>query len=227
MPAANSYVLALDQTYVVVDRYDRLPPPPRSSFVQRIHQEDMCQALGLMSGKKYQEDGGPGIAQVLTLIRGVSSDPDADIDRFLQANMFNWLIGGTDAHAKNYSLLIGAGDEIRLAPLYDLSSQLPYSELIAQRVAMKIGDYHDIWRVGIADWRKLARTCTIEEERVLTMLTDMAEALPDEISAAREQALIDGLSESIIAPLAQQLIGHVGERLATITAVTSSKESSS
>jgi serine/threonine-protein kinase HipA len=154
----------------------------------------------------------------------VSSDPDVDVDRFLQANMFNWLIGGTDAHAKNYSLLIGAGDEIRLAPLYDLSSQLPYPELIEQRVSMKIGDYYDIRRVGIADWRKLARDCTIEEEHVLTMLTGMAKALPDEISAAREQALTEGLSESIIAPLAQQLIKHVGERLATIT-VTSSRSS--
>jgi serine/threonine-protein kinase HipA len=223
MPAANSYVLALDQTYIVVERYDRLPPPPGSSLVQRIHQEDMCQALGLMPGRKYQEDGGPGIAQIVTLIRRMSSAPDADVDRFLQANMFNWLIGGTDGHAKNYSILVSAGDEIRLAPLYDLSSQLPYPELIQQRVAMKIGDYYDIGRVGIADWRKLARTCTIEEERVLSMLTDMAKALPDAISAAREQALIEGLSESIIAPLAQQLIGHVGERLATITAVTASR----
>jgi serine/threonine-protein kinase HipA len=224
MPAANSYVLALDQTYIVVERYDRLPAAGGSSFVQRIHQEDVCQALGLMPGKKYQEDGGPGITQIVALIRRVSSDPDVDVDRFLQANMFNWLIGGTDAHAKNYSLLVGAGDEIRLAPLYDLSSQLPYSELIEQRVAMKIGDYYDIQRVGIADWRKLARDCTIDEERVLTMLTGMAKALPDEISAAREQALIEGLSEGIIAPLAQQLIKHVGARLATIT-VTSSRSS--
>jgi serine/threonine-protein kinase HipA len=222
MPAANSYVLALDQTYIVVERYDRLPPPD-SSLVQRIHQEDMCQALGLMPGRKYQEDGGPGIAQIVTLIRRVSSDPDTDVDRFLQANMFNWLIGGTDGHLKNYSILVSAGDEIRLAPLYDLSSQLPYPKLIALRVSMKIGDHYDIWRVGIADWRKLAHTCTIEEERVLGMLTDMAKALPDAISAAREQALIEGLSESIIAPLAQQLIGHVGERLATITAVTASR----
>lgn len=225
MPAANSYVLALDQTYIVVERYDRLPPPPGSPFVQRIHQEDACQALGLMPGKKYQEEGGPGIAQIVTLIRRVSSDPETDVDRFLQANMFNWLIGGTDAHAKNYSLLISAGDEVRLAPLYDVSSQLPYPKLIEQRVAMKIGDHYDIARIGIADWRKLARACTIEEERLLTMLDDIARTLPDHISAARKQAIIDGLSESIIAPLAQQLIRHVKERLATITAVSASRNS--
>lgn len=213
MPAARSQVLALDETYIVVERYDRLPPAAGSFSVRRVHQEDVCQALGLMPWKKYQEDGGPDIAQIVTLLRRVSSDPDTDVDRFLQANMFHWLIGGTDAHAKNYSLLIGAGDEIRLAPLYDLSSQLPYPELIEQRVAMKIGDHYDIWRIGMADWSKLARTCGIEEERLVTMLRAMAEALPDEISAARDQALAEGLSESIMAPLAQQLIGHVRERL--------------
>ena len=89
---------------------------------------------------KYQEDGGPGISQITTLIRRVSANADVDVPRFLKANMFNWLIGGTDAHAKNYSFLIGADDEIRLAPLYDLSSQLPYPDLIAQRVA------HEDWR---------------------------------------------------------------------------------
>jgi serine/threonine-protein kinase HipA len=155
------------------------------------------------------------------LLHRVSSDPDADVDRFLQANIFNWLIGGTDAHAKNYSPLISPGDEIRFAPLYDLSSQLPYPELIKQHVAMKIGDHYDIWRVATADWRKLARASKVEEDHVLTMLMDMAKALPDEISAAREQARIEGLSEGIIVPLAQQLIEHVADRLATITADTS------
>jgi serine/threonine-protein kinase HipA len=64
----------------------------------------------------------------------VSTEPDVDVERFLKANIFNWLIGGTDAHAKNYSLLIGSGDEVRLAPLYDFSSQLPYPELIPAAV---------------------------------------------------------------------------------------------
>ena len=87
--------------------------------MQRIHQEDMCQALGLMPGRKYQQDGGPSIADVVSLIRRVSSNPNTDVDRFLDANAFNWLIGGTDAHAKNYSLLIDAGEEVRLSPLKD------------------------------------------------------------------------------------------------------------
>jgi serine/threonine-protein kinase HipA len=223
IPAANSFVLSLDQTYIVVERYDRLPPPPGSLLVQRIHQEDMCQALGLMPGRKYQEDGGPGIPQIVGLIRRASSAPETDVDRFLQANIFNWLIGGTDAHAKNYSLLIGAGDEARLAPLYDLSSQLPYPTLIAQRVAMKIGDHYDIAGIDAADWRKLARACALEEERLLTMVTEVARALPDHISGARQQAIAEGLSKSIIEPLAQQLTTHAQQCLETITAATYSR----
>ncbi|MGH8291620.1 MAG: type II toxin-antitoxin system HipA family toxin [Steroidobacteraceae bacterium] len=222
MPAARSFVLMLDQPYIVVERFDRLPPAPGIRLPRRIHQEDMCQALGLMPTRKYQEDGGPGIPQITMLIRRVSASPEVDVERFLKANIFNWLIGGTDAHAKNYSFLIGAGDEIRLAPLYDLSSQLPYPDLIAQRVAMKIGDHYEFALVTPADWRTLARSCALDEEQIIGMLTDMARALPDVVSAAHAQARTDGLSERVLGPLAQRLIAHAGARLATITATRSS-----
>ena len=221
MPAARSFVLMLDEAYIVVERYDRLPPAPGTQLPRRIHQEDMCQALGLMPTGKYQEDGGPGISQITTLIRRVSANPEVDVERFLKANMFNWLIGGTDAHAKNYSFLIGAGDEVRLAPLYDLSSQLPYPDLIAQRLAMKIGDHYDFALVTPTDWRTLARSCALDEDHIIGMLTDMARALPDVVSAAHAQARTDGLSERVLAPLAQRLIAHATDRLASITAIRS------
>ena len=222
MPAARSFVLMLDQPYIVVERYDRLPPAPGTRLPRRIHQEDMCQALGLMPTRKYQDDGGPGIPQIATLIRRVSASPEVDVERFLKANMFNWLIGGTDAHAKNYSLLIGAADEVRLAPLYDLSSQLPYPGLIAQRVAMKIGDHYDIARVTPDDWRTVARSCALDEDRIIGMLTEMARALPDAVSAAHAQARTDGLSKRVLGPLAQRIIAHANERLGSITATRSS-----
>jgi serine/threonine-protein kinase HipA len=221
MPAARSFVLMLDEPYIVVERYDRLPPAPGTQLPRRIHQEDMCQALGLMPTGKYQEDGGPGISQITKLIRRVSASPEVDVERFIKANMFNWLIGGTDAHAKNYSFLIGAGDEIRLAPLYDLSSQLPYADLIAQRLSMKIGDHYDFALVTPTDWRSLARSCALDEEQIIGMLTEMARALPDVVSAAHAQARTDGLSERVLGPLAQRLIAHANDRLASITATRS------
>jgi serine/threonine-protein kinase HipA len=222
LPAARSSVLTLDRTtYIVVERFDRLPPAPGSVFVQRVHQEDMCQALGLMPGRKYQQDGGPGIADIVTLIRRVSSTPDTDVNRFFDANAFNWLIGGTDAHAKNYSLLISAGDEIRLSPLYDLSSQLTYPELIEQRVAMRIGDQYDIPLIGFTEWQALATACSVNQETLLNRLRHLGDALPDVISAAREQALTDGLNRKVITTLATVLIKHAKARRATLNAAPS------
>jgi serine/threonine-protein kinase HipA len=222
MPAARSSVLMLDQPYIVVARYDRLPPAPGTELPRRIHQEDVCQALGLMPTGKYQEDGGPGISQITTLIRRVSASPGVDVERFTRANIFNWLIGGTDAHAKNYSFLIDAGDQIRLAPLYDLSSQLPYPDLISQRLAMRIGDHYDIALVTPADWRSMARNCALDEGQVLGILTEMGRAIPDVVSTAHAQARTDGLSEEVLGPLARRLIAHASGRLASITATRSS-----
>jgi serine/threonine-protein kinase HipA len=217
MPAAKTWVLTLDEPYIVSERYDRLPAATPSAFPGRIHQEDLCQALGLLPAKKYQEEGGPGIRQTIQLVRRESSEPETDVERFLKANAFNWLMGGTDAHAKNYSLLIAPEGEVRLAPLYDLSSQAPYPDLISQRVAMRIGEHYDIAEVSAEDWRSIAHDSNFEEDALLTMVTEMGRALPDEISAACDQAIADGLSQKVVSQFKQQLTAHVCERLTSIT----------
>ena len=225
--AARSSVLTLNETtYIVIERFDRLPPERGSAFFRRVHQEDMCQALGLMPGAKYQQDGGPGIPDIVALIRRVSSSPDDDVYRFVDANAFNWLIGGTDAHAKNYSLLIAADNQIRLSPLYDLSSQLPYPELINQRVAMKIGDEYNIPLIGFNEWQALASACAIDSEMLMNRLRQFADALPDAVSAARNQALADGLNREVVTNLADLLILHAKARRATLNAAVSKRRRS-
>jgi len=222
--AARSSVLTLNGTaYIVIERFDRLPPARGSAFVRRVHQEDMCQALGLMPGAKYQQDGGPGIPDIVALIRRVSSNPDDDVYRFIDANAFNWLIGGTDAHAKNYSLLIGADNQIRLSPFYDLSSQLPYPKLIDQRVAMKIGDEYDIPLIGFSEWQALASACTIDAEMLMNRLRQLADALPVAVSAAHDQALAEGLDRDVVTALAKLLIQHAKVRRATLNAAPSKR----
>jgi serine/threonine-protein kinase HipA len=215
--------MLLDQPYIVVKRYDRLPPAPGTEFPQRIHQEDMCQALGLMPDLKYEEDGGPNIAGIVGIIRRVSTFPDEDVERFIKANIFNWLIGGTDAHAKNYSMLISFNDDVRLAPLYDVSSQLPYPELIDQKLAMKVGKHYAIDRVGREDWQLTARSCGLEEKQMLDLVADMAESLPEAIRATVAQALSDGLAENVVTPLSEQLAQHARDRLTSVTATRSRK----
>jgi serine/threonine-protein kinase HipA len=145
-----------EESAIVVDRYDRRKV---GEIVRRIHQEDVCQALSVPPARKYQNEGGPGPKQIATLFRQVMSPRASDqaIWRFLDALIWNWLIAGTDAHAKNYSLLI-AGNEVRLAPLYDVASSLPYGTHERKlQFAMKIGgDYRvhpfrNIWPAAAAD----------------------------------------------------------------------------
>lgn len=111
----------------------------------RAHQEDFCQALSILPVHKYQNDGGPGPNQIIQHLRRHASNPQdsaKDVQRFVDAQIFNWLIGGTDAHGKNYFILIASGGHPRLAPLYDIASILAYPEYDPRKVklAMKTGD---------------------------------------------------------------------------------------
>ena len=109
-----------------MERFDRYRDK-RDGLIKRIHQEDCCQALGVHPNRKYQSEGGPGIPEIMDLLRFTKA-PDIDRDRFMRAQAFNGLIGGTDAHAKNYSILYEPGGAFRLMPLYDLISFLPYHQ---------------------------------------------------------------------------------------------------
>ena len=131
-----------DQTALVIRRYDRIM---RDQLQVRVHQEDLCQALGIHPSNKYQNQGGPSpkvIADLMRLVMPARVATDS-IGRFADALIWNWIIAGPDAHAKNYSLLL-AGQDVRLAPLYDISSALPYKVIPHKKIqlAMKFGtDY--------------------------------------------------------------------------------------
>lgn len=125
-----------DIDYLLVERYDRIRDGQAN--IQRLHQEDFCQALGIPSEIKYQSEGGPSLAICFDLIRDASSAPALDLIAMLDAVIFNFLIGNHDAHAKNFSLLYMPDRSIRLAPLYDLVSTVYYEEL-TNKMAMQIG----------------------------------------------------------------------------------------
>jgi serine/threonine-protein kinase HipA len=125
-----------DIDYLLAERYDRLRDGDGN--IQRLHQEDFCQALGIPSEIKYQSEGGPSLADCFTLIRDASSAPAPDLIALLDAVIFNLLIGNHDAHAKNFSLLYRPDRSVRLAPLYDLVCTVYYPGL-TDKMAMKIG----------------------------------------------------------------------------------------
>ena len=205
LPAAISRVIRFqDEIAIVVERYDRVPA---GNQIVRVHQEDVCQALAVMPTRKYQNEGGPGVKETVELLRTYSSARDEDVRTFVLAIGFNWLIAGTDAHAKNYSLLISGEPRVRLAPLYDVASILPYPEFDMRKVklAMKVGGEYRLRDVGLRQWRKLAREIRFDEHELIGALRAMAEQLPDQVSTARAQAHKEGLDQSIIDRLAAAL----------------------
>lgn len=125
-----------DIDYLLARRYDRIQD--NEGNIQRLHQEDFCQALGIPSEIKYQSEGGPSLTDCFALIRDAASAPAPDLIALLDAVVFNLLIGNHDAHAKNFSLLYMPDRSIRLAPLYDLVCTVYYPEL-TDKMAMKIG----------------------------------------------------------------------------------------
>ena len=206
-PTANSQVMSFDgQRAIVVERFDRAR---RAEQWLRIHQEDLCQALGVYPSRKYQHDGGPGPQAIVELIRNHSSAPNDDVVTFVDALAFNWLIAGTDAHAKNYAVLIAPG-RVRLAPLYDMASVLPYPRFDVNRIklAMKIAERYRMSEIRRDDWLKAAAQLQLDSDSLLERITHMAEAIPElapEIGADLKQA---GLTEPIIDRLVTRLVGR-------------------
>lgn len=201
----NSRVLHFkDEIAIVVERYDRVRSGRGWS---RIHQEDMCQALGLHPTRKYENDGGPGVRRIVELLRNQSSSPDEDVQSFVDAIAFNWLIAGTDAHAKNYSLLLGKGAGVRLAPIYDLASILPYRTVDLRRVklAMKIGGEYRLRNIGLRHWQRLAADLHLDEGTIIDRIRVMASTLPDHATDVQKQIEEEGLSHATITKLSERL----------------------
>lgn len=163
---------------IVVKRYDRYWS---EGECLRIHQEDMCQSLGVSPDKKYEERGGPGVASIAALLE--SSAPDAVTSqmnrfRFAQMVIFNYLSGSSDAHAKNYSMLIAESGDAVFAPMYDAASGLAFSKrdgkLMFPRAAMKIGNRDHFGRCTEADWRQFATDVRLPYDMIEYIRDSMA-----------------------------------------------------
>lgn len=141
----------------VVERYDRIK---EADSIQRLHQEDFCQALGIMSTSKYQNDGGPGIADIFKTILKVCTVPALESQKFLSYVLFNYVMGNCDSHGKNYSLLY-KNNRVELSPLYDVVSTIIYSGL-TEKLSMKIGKHYEIQKVTQEDFSLLAESLNIK-----------------------------------------------------------------
>jgi serine/threonine-protein kinase HipA len=210
LPAAPVEIRKVDDVdYLLVDRYDRRhrASTDGSPVVERLHQEDFCQALGIVSEQKYQKEGGPSLKQCFALVREVSSAPVIDLARLLDAVIFNYLVGNNDAHGKNFSLLYrGGGDDevdIRLAPLYDVVSTIYYPELSTE-MAMRIGEQYSSDKVTLKAFDQLAADAKLGTPLVRARLREVT----DRVIAAIQEVPIGH-------PVAEKVAGLIFRRCET------------
>jgi len=186
--------------------------------ISRAHQEDFCQALRVHPSRKYQNEGGPSPKDIVGLLRShtkpavsknkMQGPEEKDLDTFLSALIFNWLIGGTDAHAKNYSILIGGNGLVRLAPLYDIASIFAYPSIdpYKAKLAMKVGDEYRLTRVGLAEWSKLAAELKLDAPTLIDRIRKMASELETQISFEVDAARKGGLNHSVLGRIESEIV---------------------
>jgi serine/threonine-protein kinase HipA len=199
---------ALGRKYLEIERFDRFTKSDTSNMttsehngnlwlsipkqVIRRHQEDFCQVLGYLAKRKYQADGGPKIRDLHNAILEHSSQKATDSYLFIELLMFNYLVGNTDSHAKNFSLLYrNDSDRIILAPAYDIVSVELYPEkLVSHEIAMTINGKGRYDKITKKDWLALYEqlglnpTITMREmKHNFANIVKTAENLRDELNA--------------------------------------------
>jgi serine/threonine-protein kinase HipA len=208
LPAASSFIGSLsDERVVVVERYERIALP--DGITARIHQEDMCQTLGLPPTTKYQNEGGPTPEQIIAVLRDNVRPSTARVEavnRFVDALAINWIIGGTDAHAKNYSVLL-SGSQVRLAPLYDVASALAYDDMYVPRLrmAMKIGGEYGIEATTGYHGRRFAQANKLDPGEIVARIDNLAERTGDAFVTAAKDKTIRALKSQLPARLADRI----------------------
>lgn len=207
---------AYGQEGLLVKRYDRERCDDETG-VRRIHQEDFCQALGFVPEQKYEGESGPGIAECAALVRANAAAPGRDLLAFLDALLFNLLIRNSDAHSKNYSLLLGGSGAPRLAPLYDLLSASVYGGRYGRKMAMKYGGEYRPRYIRGRHLDRLAGDLEIAVRLVRSHAGDLADRTVAARSAARA-SLPDGWQDR---PLLDEIDATVADAATALRAAAS------
>jgi len=226
LPVAQTAILRFeDQKVLGVGRFDRKYADD-NSWIVRLPQEDMCQAMGLSPLSKYQTDGGPGIDRIMQLLLG-SEAPEIDRRNFFKAQIIFWLLVAPDGHAKNFSIMIEPQGRYRATPLYDVLSAHPIlghgAKLISPqdvKLAMAVRgstNYYLVNRIMRRHWSATARRvglgATAAEqviEEVLTQAPGIAERLRNGLPEGYPIDVADSILEGMLQQcerLAQMPVG--------------------
>jgi len=186
-------ILVDERPVLVVERYDRVIDA--DGTVHRIHQEDFCQALGLPTERKYEQDSGPSLIRIARVLQDFA-EPSAPAT-LLRAVTLNVALGNCDAHAKNFSLLHTPTGALRLAPLYDLLSTRLYP--LDDKLAMYVDSVQKADRVTTQRIVNEATRWGMPRRAAQEIVIDTLDRLPAAISQAAEEidALPDALPELV------------------------------
>lgn len=163
-----------DRHYLLVERYDR--QVTTDGRLMRLHQEDFCQALAVAPEYKYQNEGGPDLAQAFALLRRATRPSAPQILKLLDYAIFNAMVGNHDAHGKNFSLLYTTQGVV-LAPCYDVLSTTVYPNL-TDKMAMKIGSKYRFSEVQARHWERFAAEAGLSPAQVKKRILNVAGRLP-------------------------------------------------
>ncbi len=221
LPTARTQIQVFSgRRALVVERFDRRWT--RDGRFLRLPQEDCCQALSVPPPHKYEPDGGPGIRDILELLKA-GDEPEADQRLFLKAQIMFWLLGATDGHAKNFSIFLLPGGRFRLTPLYDVMSAQPNVDAgqirhNRMKLAMAVGDQHHyvIDSIMPRHFVHTAASCAVPAALVQGILDEIAhdadraieavvKGLPAEFPQAIVSSIVDGMQRRL------RLLAHTEE----------------
>lgn len=210
------------ESSLIVRRFDRMLVDGR---LTRIHQEDLCQAMGLPRLRKYEAHGGPSFRATLAFF-DTHLDPESahrSKREYVRGLLFSWLMLNTDAHAKNLSLQL-TPDRAVLAPHYDLNSLIPYHhpadddrralerDFAATSLATRLVDSYRVADMAAFEWRAAARDAGISADELLAWGRDLCAYVPVVTEAAI--AGVAGVADEVSSPALERMSTRIAWRCA-------------
>jgi serine/threonine-protein kinase HipA len=193
---------------LVVERFDRRLSA-NGKFWLRLPQEDFCQATGTAPAFKYENEGGPGIRRIATILHS-SQNAAEDLRLFLRAQVVFWLLAAIDGHAKNFSLFLLPGGAYRLTPLYDILSAHPVlghregqfaPEKVKMSMAVEGKSRHYRWaEIRACHWLETGKRCGVPDmPALLAELVETTPAVLDRVASALPKKFPAAIADSILA----------------------------
>lgn len=189
LDVANTHLLDCGAPVLAVERFDRSVRLEGEVLrVERLHQEDLAQAFGVMPGSKYADLPGGSVRAIAGFLRKHSLKPAHDLAEFCRILLFSYLVGNCDGHLKNYSIRLFPnpnGDDpfVSLTRAYDLVSTTRYSRF-SRDMAIAIGGVRDIDAVNVDALEALATDLGMKRGALQRLAHPMVDNAEDAISRA-------------------------------------------